>query len=217
MKQREIEWKFQPPYASHFGGVWEREIRSIRNVLYALMNEQRLKLTDERLNTLFCEIENILNSRPLTEASRSPDDLEPLTPNHLLLMNVGVTFPPGLFNEEDLYTNRRWKQVQYLADLFWLRWRKEYLPLLQIRQKWFTDRPSLNVGDLVLLTDQLLPRNQWSTGRVVEIKMGRGGRVRSAMVLVAKYKGMNKGIPIASTTIVEKPIVKLILLKSSTI
>jgi len=43
-------------------------------------------------------------------------NLEPLTPNHLLLLKSDPSFPPGLFKREDTYSRRRWKQVQlYLA------------------------------------------------------------------------------------------------------
>ena len=136
MLQRGIDWKFQPPNASHFGGVFEREIRSVKKVLSGLLREQPIKLSDDLLSTLFCEIEGILNCRPLTELSQDTDDLEALTPNHLLLMNAGATFPPGLFTKSDCYSTRRWKQVQYLANLFWTRFRREYLPNLQKRQKW---------------------------------------------------------------------------------
>jgi hypothetical protein len=101
MKQRSIQWKFLPPSASHFGGVWEREIRTIRKTLNALMKEQPVRLNDEELNTLFCEVEAILNSRPLTELTNDPSDLEALTSNHLLLLHSGVTFPPGLFSRDD--------------------------------------------------------------------------------------------------------------------
>jgi hypothetical protein len=215
LTQKGIQWTFHPPAASHFGGVWEREIRTIRNVLDALLNEQNLKLTDERLNTLLCEVENILNNRPITELSDDPNDLEPLTPNHLLLRKGGITYPPGLFSERDLYANKKWKQVQYLSDLFWSRWRKEYLPLLQSRQKWRRDSTPLNVGDLVLLVDQLLPRNQWAMGRIVEVIRDRRGNVRSAKVLVAKMKGIDKLKTCnVDRVVVERPVVKLILLKS---
>jgi hypothetical protein len=209
LQQRGVEWKFQPPSASHFGGVWEREIRTIRQVLDGLLNEQLIKMSDERLSALMCEIENIPNNRPFTELS---NDLEPLTPNHLLLADTGVTFPPGLFSEHDLYAKRRWRQVQYLADIFWSRWRKEYLPLLQKRQKWTTQREPHKVGDLVLVVDQLLPRNQWSTGRIVEVIADKQGAVRSAKIVVAKIK-RDKSKLTSSTVVVERPVVKLILLK----
>lgn len=75
-----LNGNFNPPSAWHFGGVWEREIPTIRSVLNTLLNEQRLKLSDKRLNILMCEVENILNNRPLTALSDDPKDLEPLTP-----------------------------------------------------------------------------------------------------------------------------------------
>ena len=31
LRQKNITWKFNPPTASHMGGVWERMIRSVRN------------------------------------------------------------------------------------------------------------------------------------------------------------------------------------------
>ncbi|KAA0197338.1 hypothetical protein HAZT_HAZT011574 [Hyalella azteca] len=134
----------------------------------ALTNEQPLKLNDEEFGTLMCEVEAILNNRPLTPVSDNPDDLEALTPNHLLLLNAGVTFPTGLFCKSDAYSKKSWKQVQYLADMFWTRWQREYLKLLQTHQKWTTDTRSVQPGDLV--SDNQLPRNQWPLGRIVEIK-----------------------------------------------
>ena len=213
MLQRNIEWIFNPPLSSHFGGIWEREIRSVRKGLNALLSEQRIRLTDERLNTLMCEVEGILNSRPLTEISSDISDLEPLTPNHLLLSYATVSFPPGLFSEDDLYVKNRWRQVQYLADLFWSRWRKEYLPLLQKRQKWQGNSDPHKVGDLVLITDQFLPRNQWSTGRIVEVYADKFGKVRSARVRVAKAVTLKNKVK-CEVRELDRPVVKLVLLKS---
>ena len=96
LKQRSIEWNFNPPRASHFGGNWERQIRSVRKVLNGVMVQQPSKFNDELLCTLFCEVESILNSRPLTECISDPDGNLPLTPNDILLWNAPVTFPPGL-------------------------------------------------------------------------------------------------------------------------
>eukprot|EP00794_Sanderia_malayensis_P005086 gene5086-biopygen4146 len=79
--QRHIKWKFNPPGASHIGGVWERLIRTIRRVLSALVRNQTLD--DEGLHTFMCEAEAVISARPLTKVSDDPQDLNALTPNHL--------------------------------------------------------------------------------------------------------------------------------------
>ena len=123
--KRNIEWIFNPPRASHMGGIWERMICSIRKILSVLLN-QNWRLTDDILETLFCQVESIFNSRPLTKVSDDVSDSAALTPNHLLLPIEGVT------TSGDMY-RRRWRYIQYLSDQFWP---KEYLAELQRRNKW---------------------------------------------------------------------------------
>ncbi|XP_073713144.1 uncharacterized protein [Misgurnus anguillicaudatus] len=120
LKEKGINWTFNPPGASHHGGIWERLIRSIRQVLYSVLKQQTLD--DEGLQTVLCEVEAILNSRPITTVSTDPQDLHPLTPNDLLLLKNKPTLTPGVFDKNEQYTTRRWRQVQYLANLFWRRW-----------------------------------------------------------------------------------------------
>ena len=76
----------------------------------------------------------MLNDRPLTPSSDDPNDLEALTPNHLLLFKGKPILPPGLFDKHETYGRRRWKQVEYISDLFRKCWAKEYLPIVQQRQ-----------------------------------------------------------------------------------
>ena len=149
--QRNVQWVFNPPCGSHHCGPWERCIRTVRKVLNALARER--VLDDEGLSTFMCEAEAIVNSRPLTKVSDDVCDLEPLTPNHLLLFQYSQSFLPGIFAKADIYSRRRWRQVQYSSDVFWHRWVKEYLPTLQERQKWFRPRRNFQIGDIVLLTD----------------------------------------------------------------
>ena len=125
--QQRIQWLFNPPGASHFGEVWERMIRSTRQILQALLKEQ--VVSDEVLLTVVAEASNILNSRPLTRNSDDAQDELPLTPNHLLKLRSDWEIPPGIFDENDIYTKRRWRQAQYMVNLFWQRWVKEYLPI----------------------------------------------------------------------------------------
>ncbi|XP_056099696.1 uncharacterized protein LOC130078198 [Rhinichthys klamathensis goyatoka] len=194
LAQVEINWTFNTPTASHFGGVWERMIRLVRRVLNSVLRQQTLD--DDGLNTVLCEAEAILNDRPITKLSDDPNDLEPLTPNHLLLLRGKPSFPPGIFKPEDQYGRRRWKQIQYLADLFWKRWVREYLPLLQERQKWNGKMKNLAVGDVVAIMDPSAPRGSWPLGKVVEVFPDSHGLVRSV-----KLK--------TKSNIIERPISKL--------
>lgn len=211
LQQRNIQWNFNTPYASHHGGFFEREIRSVRKILSSMLSEQVIKLNDENLCTIFCEIEAILNNRPLSEVSSDHTDIDAITPNNLLLLNAGVTFPPGLFNPRDCYSKRKWRQVQYLVNLFWSRWRREYLVLLQSRIKWLNVERSYKTGDLVLVMDIQLPRNQWPLGRIMEIIADRSNLVRSVKIKISRCK--NRNLQDFSTTVITRPISKIICLR----
>ncbi|KAL7880839.1 hypothetical protein SRHO_G00030930 [Serrasalmus rhombeus] len=200
LQRKDIQWHFNPPAGSHHGGSWERLIRSVRKVLNITAREQLL--TDEGLHTLLCEAEAIINSRPITKASPDLNDLEALTPNHLLLLKKKPELPPGVFNKDDNYANRRWKQIQYLTNVFWKRWCKEYLTQLQERQRWSTPARNFCVGDVVLIVDDTSPRNSWPLGRIVETFPDKKGFVRQVRI---KTK----------TNELRRPVTKLCLLQES--
>ena len=183
--------------------VWERLIRSVRKIMKAILGSQNAVIGLEALRTVFAEVVTILNSRPLTPSSDDPSDLEPLTPNHLLLQRKHLALPPGLFVHEDLYRRKQWRRAQFLVDCFWKRWIKEYVPTLQRRQKWVREKGSLKVNDLVLIVDEKSPRGKWLLGRILKIFPGDDQRVR-----VAEVKTKN-------STLV-RPISKLVLLEEET-
>lgn len=82
--------------------------------------------------------------------------------------------------------------------------------LLQERQKWHNIERSLKLGDLVLVTDVSLPRNQWPLGRVSDVRANKSGEVRSAFVKIAKNKFSQKDF---RCNIIHRPISKLIMLR----
>ena len=166
----------------------------MRKVLNALVREQ--VLDDKGLPTFMHKAESIVNSRPLTKVSD-----EPLTPNHLLFW-YNQPFPPGIF-AKDIYSRRRWRQVQYLSDVFWRRWVKEYIPTLQHRQKWFRPRRNFQIGDIVLLTDEKSPRGLWPLARITGIKTNQRDRLVRSVKLKTK-----------SSTL-ERPIDKIVLLEGA--
>ena len=132
-----ITFKHNIPSASHMGGVWERQIRTVRNVLSSLTHDFGASSDDESLRTFLCETMAIVNCRPLTvDGLNDPLTAEPLTLNHLLTMKSKIILPPlGNFQRPDLYCRKRWRRVQYLANEFWSRSKKEFLQTLQERRK----------------------------------------------------------------------------------
>ncbi|KAK4324773.1 hypothetical protein Pmani_004613 [Petrolisthes manimaculis] len=182
------------------GGVWERQIRTVRAVLAGVIKQQTLD--DESLVTLIAVVESIINGRPITKLSDDPRDDRPLTPNHILRLGAGQILPAGKFETGDMY-RRRWKQVQYLADIFWHRLLREYLPTLQERQKWMKPKRNVMKGDLILVKQDNYPRNQWPLGLVTEAYTSPDGLVRSVTILTAKgtYK---------------RPITKICVLEGAT-
>ena len=200
-----IKFNFNVPSSSHMGGVWERLIRTVRSVLSSLLNQLGTQLDDETLRTLMTETENIVNSRPLTVDNLSDPSLqEPLTPNHLLTQKTTVVLPPpGNFERPDLYSRKRWRRVQYLANQFWVRWQREYCNLLYKRQKWIDIRRNTKEGDIVLFIDKDAPRNQWPLAKVSMVYPSEDGLIRKVQLLFTK-DGKRK--------LLDRPIHKLILI-----
>ena len=182
------EWLFNPPHASHFGGAWERQIGTIRRVLDAMFAELgSAQLTHELLVTLMAEVTSIVNARPVALVPTDADEPQPLSPSMLLTMKARPAgTPPGVFVQTDLYARRRWRRVQYLADQFWLRWRREYLQNMQPRRKWSSSKRNLTNGDVVLMKEEGAHRNDWPIGRVTEATKSEDGQVRKARVEIIR-------------------------------
>ena len=175
-----INWRFNPPLCPHISGNWERMIRSVKTAISATVKERAPR--DEVLQTLFVEAENIVNGHPLTHVSIDFEDQDALTPNHFLLGCSNATFAPGTFTKSVSGLKKQWRIAQGLADQFWQRWVKEYLPTLTRRTKWVKNMESVKIGNVVIIADNSLPRNAWPKGKVLRVYPGKDGNVRVADV-----------------------------------
>lgn len=171
-----IQWKLIPPRSPHWGGLWESAVKSTKYHLVRIVGSSNL--TFEELSTVFCQIEAILNSRPISALSSDPTDLECLTPGHFLIGTSLSAFP-----ERDIVDKRDnqlsfWQRCSKMQQQFWNRWSKDYLNRLQNRPKWLKSRENLKVGELVLLKEDHVPPLTWSRARVEEVITGADGKVR---------------------------------------
>ena len=191
LRKKGIQWHFSAPSASHTGGVWERMIRTIRKNLRALIGER--VVDDETLLTVMCETEKMINDRPLLRQCDDPRDLSALTPNTLLLNYRNESTSANLSSSTH-HPRERWKQAQKLADEFWKRWLKEYLPSLQERQKWLTPKRNLQEGDIVLMMKEDSPRGQWPLAIVEETFPDSNGHVRQVIIRTANQSRFRRDI-----------------------
>lgn len=194
----EIEWSFNPPSSPHMGGSWERLIRSVKVNLKSLNLPRRP--SDEVLRNALTEIENTLNSRPLTHVPIEDHAAPALTPNHILLGSSNGIKPLSTIDDSNAAVRQCWRTSQVIANQFWKRWLSDYLPEITQRAKWHTScGPPIRIGDVVIIVDPKLPRNCWPKGKVIDTRNSKDGVIRSATVRTTHG-------------VYERPVVKLAVL-----
>lgn len=145
------KWCFNPPASASMGGIWERLVRSVKTCLYDIMPTRTPK--DDVLQSLLIEVENVVNSRPLTFVSLDYEEDEALTPNHFLIGSSNGLKAPFDVEVDGPYLKSTWKEVQRLTELFWQRFVKEYVPTLLERRKWHYSVNPIQPGDIVVIYD----------------------------------------------------------------
>lgn len=171
-----VQWRFNPPAAPHFGGIWEAAVKSTKHHLQRVMGDSTL--TFEEMTMFLTQVEACLNSRPLTALSDDPGDLSALTPGHFLIgAPLNAISEPSL---ADGPTRRltRWQLVQQMRDHFWKRWAREYLQALNSRPKWTKGSGNPRVGDLCLIRGENSPPASWPLARITAVHPGADGQVR---------------------------------------
>ena len=191
---RGIDWKYSPPHAPHYGGMWERIIRTAKNHLSAMLSKDNLDI--EVFVTVLVEVERIINTRPLCYASSDPRDMTVLTPANLLYpgvvmhssVNILPPAPPG--GEKIRF---QWKRAREVVDVFLTRWSHEYLTTLQKRSKWEKTQKNLQIGQLVLLVDENMPRDQWRVGMINAV-VSNSNLVRRVTVRLANGRILERHV-----------------------
>lgn len=182
LAEQQSEFHFNPPSAPHFGGAWEREVRSVKTALKVVLKEQ--SVPEAVLRTVLVEVEGILNAKPLGYVSSDVADPDPITPSIPLMGRSDASLPHAVYDSSNTLGNRRWRHSQVLVDHFWSGFIRHYLPRLQERQKWQKDGKQLEPDQVVLIVDPQLPRPLWPVGKVTATYPGADGRIWTAAIKV---------------------------------
>ena len=196
--RKNIEWKFSIAEAPWFGGFWERLVACVKNCLKKTIGRTTLRY--DEMQTVLCEIEMILNSRPLVTLYDDTME-ETITPNHLLF---GRKLNPVNYDNElnvrVVHPDKRLKYMELVLAHFWKRWSSEYLTSLREFHKNYKKNQGNvpYVDDILIIKEDKLPRQQWRFGRILELIKSRDGNVRAAKIFVGKTK-----------RVIERPINRL--------
>ena len=115
---KNIKWIFNPPASPWMGGVSESLVKSVKKTLKAIVKDRIL--TEDCPYTFLCEVDAVLNSRPLTAISDDINDLEPLTPNHSSTGASSMNYRPGVFHSKEVELRKNNVLFQLLQICFGL-------------------------------------------------------------------------------------------------
>ena len=191
-----LEWCFNAPKASWWGGHFERfvgliKVRLRKNLGTAKLNQSQMQVT-------LCEIEAVINSRPIAVVRSDKGDPLPITPGHMACNRNMAVVPQGKqddFANEDVC--QRARHQQHLVKQLWTAFQREYIAELQVRRKWrdASDLSKLE-GKVVLIRDESLTKKacRWPMGLIIQPVAGRDGQVRSCDVRLANGKIIKRPI-----------------------
>ena len=150
---------------------------------------RRNNVSYDELLTIINEIEAVVNSRPLCYLY-SDDVDQVLTSSHLLtgkrLISTNRLFPEACYEENATTMSNRLSYLRTLIQHFQKGWKHEYLTELREFQRNHNKLPAkqIEIGDIVLISDEKLARNRWKLGKIEELITSKDGHVRACKLRV---------------------------------
>lgn len=190
---KQINFHFVPSYSPVFAGLAEAGVKSTKFHLKRILQDR--VLTYEQLNTILCQIEAVLNSRPLLAVTVDDvNDFSYLSPSHFLVGTSLTSFPEG--DTVNMPDNKLkfWALCNKIKSQFWNIWHKYYLNALQNRTKWRDGHPNVKVGDLVIMREPNCPPLAWPMARIVKVYPGQDGKIRVVDLMTPNKKTYKRSL-----------------------
>ena len=199
----QFEFEVNTPRAAWQGGCWERLIASVKMTLRRVLG--KASVDKETFITVVKSAESLINDRPISTESEA-DGFRAITPSQLCIGRLRRQLPSwkGMSKEENVSNDAKcakklWKLRQTLGDHFWSRFRHEYMQTVLARPpKWTEDKPSLELDQIVLVSDEQTPRGRWPLARVSDVEKTRSfirdGKVRTVEVTLADGRKLRRAV-----------------------
>ena len=195
LARKKSQVKFCLPGCQWQNGSAEQRVRGLKDTLELTMTHGSASLDYAEFRTLLVNCADRMNSRPLG-ALHGETDIQPLTPNHLLIGRTqsGVISKEVLDEGLDKFTKRA-KYVAELGKLWWEMWFKQCFPALLPFRGWVERQRNLEEGDIVMVeTKHKLGKDSYRLARVTKTHLDEAGLCRR-VTLVARPRGGPVGLP----------------------
>ena len=203
---KNFEWILSPPDSPWRQGKAERRIAVIKDMLRISVGDT--KVTPLELQTIFMEVANLCNERPIgISKPRADGSYSVLTPNHLLLGRSSNILPDDSKVSENLHYSSRYRLVHHVTSVFWRKWCTEVAPRMIFRQKWHEKGRNLRDNDVVMICDASPIKGKYKLAVVETVHASADGAVRSATVRYVNVNGDR-----VTTVRVQRCVQRLILI-----
>uniref|UniRef100_A0A1I7W3F3 Integrase catalytic domain-containing protein n=1 Tax=Loa loa TaxID=7209 RepID=A0A1I7W3F3_LOALO len=217
LAERYMVWENTIPRAPWSGGVYERLIGLTKRALRRAIGRKLLK--EGELITLIAEIEEILNTRPLTYVGF--EDYNIIRPIDFILPTASLDIPIDTEQDRDEYIpyipktrdklTDYWTNTLKILDVFWKLWRDEYLTRLRerMRREVFANKMVVlrtpRENDIVLLSESEVPRGTWKLAKIIKLHSDRRSITRSATVQMPNGRQLDRAISMLCPMEIESP------------
>ncbi|KIH43726.1 hypothetical protein ANCDUO_26262, partial [Ancylostoma duodenale] len=200
LANRKIVWKFITPLSPWKGGFYERLVGLFKSAFRKSVGRTLLPL--QQFQTLVCEIEAVLNSRPLLSIRDTCTAPLVLKPVDFISPEIGLQIPP-LEQSASSFSSHRladwYKSTISVLNQFWDIWYKDYLSAIadrhQKRIRQGRSTPVIpQVSDIVLVADKNVSRGQWPLGVITALRCDSKKIPRSATVRMSNGRELSRSL-----------------------
>uniref|UniRef100_A0A1I7U681 Integrase catalytic domain-containing protein n=1 Tax=Caenorhabditis tropicalis TaxID=1561998 RepID=A0A1I7U681_9PELO len=207
LADREIDIRLITPLSPWKGGIYERIVALVKNMLYKIIG--RITISYLELESLVIEAEGILNSRPITANKIHIADAEPIRPIDYLIPKASLAVPEQkeavvdqvVAGATEKVTRKLMESITAVRANLWNIFAHEYYALLRespIKKAAYA-KASPTPGTTVLIVTDKVARYHWPILVIQDLVHSKDGAVRAVKVKIGKKvleRSVNHLIPL---------------------